>query len=119
LPRLGRPVVWHCEYLAWKMYTNYDGVHDRFGTVSVSDTNNGNSNPLFQLRCAQLNRHDDDDHGPEQGSGQHGAVKFNLSGFSATSLAYTLFVNSFKRDFGSTSGDDSSQASRPTCIPCW
>src|ERR1035441_6135005 len=42
--RWGGPSPGTPEYLAWKMYTNYDGAHDGFGTVSVYNTNNGNSN---------------------------------------------------------------------------
>jgi hypothetical protein len=39
------------NYLALKLYTNYDGSHDGFGTTSVSDTNNGNPN-LFSSYAA-------------------------------------------------------------------
>ena len=39
------------NYLALKLYANYDGAHDGFGTVSVADTNNGNPN-LFSSYAA-------------------------------------------------------------------
>ena len=89
--RWGGPSSGTAEYLAWKMYTNYDGAHDRFGTVSVSDTNNGNSN-LFSSYAALnstgttmtimvLNKD----------PGNTAQVSFNLSGFNASSyVAYTL-----------------------------
>ena len=89
--RWGGPSPGTAEYLAWKMYTNYDGAHHRFGAVSVSDTNNGNSN-LFSSYAALnttgttmtimvLNKDPDN----------AANVTFNLSGFSASSyVAYTL-----------------------------
>jgi hypothetical protein len=39
------------NYQALKLYTNYDGAHHGFGTVSVSDANNGNPN-LFSSYAA-------------------------------------------------------------------
>ncbi len=45
-PSQGNP-----NYLALKLYTNYDGGHHGFGTVSVSDTNTGNPN-LFSSYAA-------------------------------------------------------------------
>ena len=39
------------NYLALKLYGNYDGAHGGFGTVSISDTNNGNVN-LFSSYAA-------------------------------------------------------------------
>ena len=39
------------NYLALKLYGNYDGAHDGFGTISVSDTNTGNLN-LFSSYAA-------------------------------------------------------------------
>jgi hypothetical protein len=89
--RWGGPSPGTGEYLAWKMYLNYDGLHDGFGTVSLSDTNNGNSN-LFSSYAALnstgttmtimiLNKD----------PGNTVNVNFNLSGFSASSyVAYTL-----------------------------
>ncbi len=79
------------EYEAWKMFLNYDGAHDGFGTMSVSDTNNGNSNlftsyaalnsPGNQMTIMVLNKD------PVNTA----SVTFNLSGFSAsTYVAYTL-----------------------------
>jgi hypothetical protein len=73
------------------MYTNYDGSHDRFGTVSVSDSNNGNSN-LFSsyatlnstgttMTIMVLNKD----------PGNAAQVTFDLSGFNASAyVAYTL-----------------------------
>jgi len=78
-------------YEAWKMFTNYDGAHHQFGSVSISDQNNGNSK-LFSsyaaldstgtvLTVMMLNK-------DPQNSAK---VTFNLSGFSAsTYTAYTL-----------------------------
>ncbi len=89
--RWGGPSSGTPEYLAWKMYTNYDGAHDGFGTVSVSDTNNGNSN-LFSsyatlnstgttMTIMVLNKD----------PGNAAQVTFDLSGFNAsTYVAYTL-----------------------------
>jgi hypothetical protein len=89
--RWGAPVSGNPNYQALKMYTNYDGAHHGFGTVSVSDTNNGNVN-LFSSYAALnstgtvmtimvLNK---DPRNAAQ-------VTFNLSGFSAsTYVAYTL-----------------------------
>src|SRR5208337_1385073 len=76
---------------ALKMYTNYDGAHHGFGTVSVSDLNTGNPN-LFSSYAA-LNASgtvmtimvlNEDPANSTQ-------VRFNLNGFSpATYVAYTL-----------------------------
>jgi hypothetical protein len=89
--RWGGPSSGTAEYLAWKMYTNYDGAHDRFGTVSVSNTNKGNSN-LFSsyaalnstgtvLTIMVINK-------DPQNAAQ---VNFNVSGFNASTYrAYTL-----------------------------
>ena len=89
--RWGGPSPGTPEYLAWKMYTNYDGAHDGFGTVSVYDTNNGNST-LFSsyatlnstgttMTIMVLNKD----------PGNAAQVTFDLSGFNAsTYVAYTL-----------------------------
>ena len=81
----------NAEYEAWKMFTNYDGAHHRFGSISISDLNNGNSN-LFTSYAALnsagtvmtimvLNK-------DPNNSAQ---VTFDLSGFNAsTYVAYTL-----------------------------
>ena len=80
------------NYLALKLYGNYDGLHDGFGTVSVSETNTGNPN-LFSSYAALnatgtvmtivvLNK---DPNNTAQ-------VTFSLSGFSPTSyVAYSIF----------------------------
>jgi hypothetical protein len=89
--RWGAPTSGNPNYQALKLYTNYDGLHDRFGTTSVSDTNTGNVN-LFSSYAALnsagtamtimvINK-------DPQNSAQ---VAFNLSGFNAsTYTAYTL-----------------------------
>ena len=38
------PVPANPNYLALKLFTNYDGQHHGFGTTSISDTNNGDPN---------------------------------------------------------------------------
>jgi len=45
------PVPGNANYLALKLFTNYDGSHHGLGTVSVSDTNNGDPN-LFSSYAA-------------------------------------------------------------------
>jgi len=89
--RWGAPSSGNPNYQALKLYTNYDGSHHGFGTVSVSDTNTGNVN-LFSSYSALnstgsvmtvmlINK-------DPQNSAQ---VSFNLSGFNAsTYTAYTL-----------------------------
>ncbi len=79
------------NYLALKLYGNYDGAHGGFGTVSISDTNNGNVN-LFssyaalnstgtKMTIVVINK---DPNNAAQ-------VTFNLSGFNASSyVAYSI-----------------------------
>ena len=45
------PVPANPNYLALKLFTNYDGMHHGFGTTSISDTNNGDPN-LFSSYAA-------------------------------------------------------------------
>jgi hypothetical protein len=45
------PTPGNPNYLALKLFTNYDGAHHGFGTMSVSDTNNGNPD-LFSSYAA-------------------------------------------------------------------
>jgi hypothetical protein len=89
--RWGAPTQGNPNYQALKMYTNYDGAHHGFGTVSVSDLNNGDPN-LFSSYAALnssgtvmtiivLN----------EDSANAAQVTFNLNGFGATTyVAYTL-----------------------------
>jgi hypothetical protein len=89
--RWGAPTSGNPNYQALKMYTNYDGLHHQFGSLSISDQSNGNSN-LFTsyaaldstgtvLTVMVLNK-------DPQNAAQ---VTFNLSGFNAsTYVAYTL-----------------------------
>ncbi len=85
------PVPTNPNYLALKLYTNYDGAHHTFGTTSVSDTNNGNPD-LFSsyaaldstgktLTVVVLNK-------DPQNAAQ---VQFELAGFNPSSfVSYTL-----------------------------
>ena len=85
------PVPTNPNYLALKLYTNYDGNHHGFGTTSVSDVNTGNPD-LFSsyaalnstgtiLTVLVLNKD----------PGSTAQVQFDLSGFNATSfVSYTL-----------------------------
>jgi hypothetical protein len=85
------PVPTNPNYLALKLFTNYDGAHHGFGTMSVSDTNNGNPN-LFSSYAALnstgtamtllvLNKD------PQNSAN----VTFTLTGFTPTSVTtYTL-----------------------------
>jgi hypothetical protein len=89
--RWGGPTQGNPNYLALKLYTNYDGVHHGFETLSVSDANNGNPN-LFssyaavnatgtQMTIMVVN-------GDPNNAAQ---ATFNLNGFQASSYtAYTL-----------------------------
>jgi hypothetical protein len=89
--RWGAPTQGNPNYQALKMYTNYDGAHHGFGTVSITDTNNGNVN-LFSSYAA-LNAAgtamtimvlNEDPANTVQ-------VTFNLNGFSPTTyVAYTI-----------------------------
>ena len=67
------PVPANPNYLALKLFTNYDGQHHGFATTSVSDTNNGDPESFQQLRCAQFHRKDSDPAGAQQRSVQHRA----------------------------------------------
>ena len=85
------PLPTNPNYLALKLYTNYDGSHHGFGTTSVSDVNNGNPD-LFSsyaaldstaktLTVMVLNKD------PQNAT----RVQFALSGFHPASfVSYTL-----------------------------
>jgi hypothetical protein len=89
--RWGAPTFGNPNYLALKLYGNYDGLHHGFGTVSVSDMHDGDPS-LFssfaaldstgtQMTIMVLNKD------PINAA----KVTFDLKGFSATSyVAYTL-----------------------------
>jgi hypothetical protein len=93
--RWGAPTAGNPNYLALKLYANYDGAHHGFGTISVADTNSGNVN-LFssyaalnaagnQMTIMVLNK---DPNNAAQ-------VTFNLNGFNATSyVAYSVTSSS-------------------------
>jgi Glycoside hydrolase family 44 len=85
------PLPTNPNYLALKLYTNYDGSHHGFGTTSVADVNNGDPN-LFSsyaaldstaktLTVMVLNKD------PQNAT----RVQFALSGFQPVSfVSYTL-----------------------------
>jgi len=93
--RWGAPVPANPNYLALKLFTNYDGAHHGFGTTSVAAANTGN--PALFSSYASL-----DSAGDtltimvvNKDPGNAAAVSFDLSGFNATSYtAYTLASNS-------------------------
>lgn len=89
--RWGAPLPANPNYLALKLYTNYDGAHHGFGTTSVLDTNNGNPNTFSSYAALNsagtamtlmvLNK-------DPQNSAQ---VQFTLTGFTPTTyISYTL-----------------------------
>jgi hypothetical protein len=49
--RWGAPDPANPNYLALKLFTNYDGLHHKFATISVADTNNADPN-LFSSYAA-------------------------------------------------------------------
>ncbi|HEV2134346.1 MAG TPA: glycoside hydrolase family 44 protein [Terracidiphilus sp.] len=49
--RWGAPQSGNPNYLALKLYGNYDGAHDKFGTLSISDVTNADPN-LFSSYAA-------------------------------------------------------------------
>jgi hypothetical protein len=89
--RWGAPTQGNPNYQALKIYTNYDGAHHGFGTVSVSDLNSGN--PSLFSSYAALNSTgtmmtimvlNEDPTNAAQ-------VTFDMNAFSAsTYVAYTL-----------------------------
>ena len=81
----------NAEYLAWKMYTNYDGAHHGFGTVSVADTNSGNSDLFSSYAALNATGNMITIMVLNKDPANTANVTFNLSGFSASSfVAYTL-----------------------------
>jgi hypothetical protein len=71
------PLSANPNYLALKLYTNYDGAHHGFGTMSVSDTNNGN--PIMTVMV--LNKD------PENTT----QAQFAFNGYTPTSfISYSL-----------------------------
>ena len=116
--RWGGPSSGTAEYLAWKMYTNYDGAHDRFGTVSVSDTNNGNSNLFSSYAALNSSGNAMTIMVINKDPVNSAQVSFNLSGFNASSyVAYTLTSAAASAISASTSvGWTSSQSFAPYSI---
>ena len=60
------PVAANPNYLALKLYTNYDGAHHGFAPVSVAAGNTGESQSLQQLCRRQRRRQDADAYGHQQ-----------------------------------------------------
>jgi hypothetical protein len=93
--RWGAPAPANPNYLALKLYTNYDGSHHSFGTTSVAASNTGT--PALFSSFAALNSTgttltimvvNKDPNNTD-------AVTFDLTGFNATSYtAYTLASSS-------------------------
>jgi fibronectin type 3 domain-containing protein len=93
--RWGAPLSTNPNYQALKLFTNYDGAHHGFGTISVADTNTGNPD-LFSSYAAVnfagntmtllvLNK---DPQNPV-------SVQFTLNHFTASSfVTYTLAQSS-------------------------
>lgn len=89
--RWGGPSAGTAEYLAWKMFNNYDGTHHGFGTVSVSDENNGNPNLFSSYAALNSTGNTMTILVLNKDPGNSAQVTFNLSGFSPTNyVAYTL-----------------------------
>jgi len=89
--RWGAPESANPNYQALKMYTNYDGGHHGFGTVSIADTNTGDPNVFSSYAALNaagtimtimvLN----------EDPAKTAQVTFNLNGFSPTTFtAYTI-----------------------------
>ena len=99
------PIPANPNYLALKLFTNYDGAHHGFGTMSVADTNNGNPD-LFSSYAALnsagtsmtvlvLNKD----------PGNTAQVQFALNGFTPNSVvSYTLSQQSPTTIVTSSSG---------------
>jgi hypothetical protein len=110
--RWGAPVPANPNYLALKLFTNYDGSHHGFGTTSVADANNGDPN-LFSSYAALnaagtsmtvmvLNKD----------PGNNAQVAFALNGFTpSTVVSYTLSQSSPTKIVASSSGSWSSSMS--------
>ena len=66
------------NYLALKLFTNYDGAHHGFATTSISDTNDGESESVQQLCGSEFRRHSNDRAGAEQRSAKYGERALRL-----------------------------------------
>jgi hypothetical protein len=89
--RWGAPTAGNPNYQALKLYTNYDGSHHGFGTVSVSDTNSGDPNLFSSFAAINASGTAMTIMVINKDPINSAVVTFNLSGFNATSYAaYTL-----------------------------
>jgi hypothetical protein len=89
--RWGAPTSANPNYQALKMYTNYDGAHHGFGTVSIADTNTGSSNLFASYAALNADGTTMAVMVINMDPSNSNQVTFNLNGFSATTYtAYTL-----------------------------
>jgi len=89
--RWGGPSPGDAEYQAWKLYTNYDGAHHMFGTVSISDTNTGDADLFTSYAALNSSGTAMTIMVINKDPGNSAKVTFDLSGFTPTSYtAYTL-----------------------------
>jgi hypothetical protein len=112
--RWGAPVPANPNYQALKLFTNYDGAHHGFGTMSVADANNGDPN-LFSSYAAMnaagtsmtvmvLNKD----------PGNNAQVAFTLTGFTpSTVVSYTLSQSSPTKIVSSSGSWSSSMSFAP------
>ncbi len=89
--RWGGPSPGTPEYLAWKLFTNYDGAHSRFGTLSVADASTASSALFTSYAALEQNSTAMTIMVINKDPNNSALVTFNLNGFSPTSyVAYTL-----------------------------
>ncbi|MGC2619021.1 MAG: glycoside hydrolase family 44 protein [Acidobacteriaceae bacterium] len=89
--RWGAPTLGNPNYQALKLYTNYDGAHHKFGTVSVADTNTGDPNLFSSFAALNATGTAMTIMVINKDPSNAAQVTFNLTGFSASSyVAYSL-----------------------------